>query len=84
MTVIFAVPTTPSTDALICTVPGDAPVTTPVFVTVAIELFRELHVTALPVIAVPVELIGVALNCTVVLTSTVGPFGVTETEAAFA
>lgn len=62
-------------------VPGVAPVTSPVPLTVAVLLSREDHVTVRPVRTVPFASRSVTDNCTVPLVATLAECGLTVTEA---
>jgi hypothetical protein len=67
--------------AVIITVPGARPVTSPAADTVAIDVSAELHVTASFVSGSPSASRGVAVNCCVPPTSTsVEAAGVTATD----
>jgi len=66
LTVIAAVPLCPSLVAVIVTAgPGAMPVTSPVVLTVTIEVLLLIQVTDRPVRAVPLASFSVAVSCTV-------------------
>lgn len=65
VTVIVAVPVTPSLVAVMVTAPVSTPVTSPVEETVARAVFELAHVMNRPVSAVPLASFGVAVSCTV-------------------
>ena len=81
LTVIPSVPTTPSTVALIATVPAATAVMRPVAETVAM-LGDELdQVTVRPVSGVPLLSFGTAVACVVWVIASVVAGAVTETDA---
>jgi len=81
VTVTVAVPVFPSLVAVIVTVPGATPVTTPLVDTVAIDEALVDHVTVRPVSVLPFTSLVVALNVDVPPTTTVAVDGVTVTVA---
>jgi hypothetical protein len=81
VTVTVASPNTPSLVARTRAVPGETAETSPLVETLAMASAEELHATARPASALPCASRGVADNWVVVPASTLGPIGVTETEA---
>jgi hypothetical protein len=80
-TVTVADPLTPSLDAVIVAVPLPTPVTTPLEVTVAIDVLLLVHPTTRPVKVFPAPSFGVAVNVTLWPTIVDAVDGVTDTLA---
>src|SRR5688500_20348573 len=78
-TVTVADPLTPSLDAVIVAVPLPTPVTTPLEVTVAIEVLLLVHPTMRPFKVFPAPSIVVAVNVTLWPTIVDAVDGVTDT-----
>jgi hypothetical protein len=81
ITVTDAVPDFPSLVAVIVTVPGETPVTTPTDDTVATVLLLDVHVTARSVTTVPIWSFTVAVSVVVCPVMTLAVAGVTVTLA---
>jgi hypothetical protein len=80
-TVTGAVPTTPSTVAVIVAEPAATAVTTPVAEMLATAVFDELHVTGRPVSTFPAASRALAVSCCVPPTSRLADGGDTLTTA---
>src|SRR2546428_362119 len=81
VTVIAAVPLSPSDVAVIVAEPVATAVTRPLAPTVATVTFELDHATARPVNGLPLASLGVAASCTVSPTATLAVAGVTATDA---
>src|SRR5437773_820937 len=80
-TVMAAVPLCPSEVAVIVVEPASFAVTSPLELTVAAAVLLEVHVTTRPDSGFPFTSLGVAVNCTVLPSSTLADAGVTATVA---
>src|SRR5438552_3615213 len=80
-TVTAAVPFLPSLAAVIVAGPAATPVTSPLPVTVATDVFELDHVTTRPASGLPLASCGVAVNCTVCPTCPLAGAGLTATDA---
>ena len=81
MTVTVAEPLLPSLVAMIVAVPAAPPLTSPLPLTVATDVFELAQVTARPPSALPLASRGVAVSCTVWPTCREGDVGATLTAA---
>src|SRR5216117_2751971 len=80
-TVMAAVPLCPSEVSVIVVEPASFAVTSPLELTVAAAVLLEVHVTTRPDSGFPFTSLGVAVNCTVLPSSTLADAGVTATVA---
>jgi hypothetical protein len=77
LTVMVALPVIPSAVADMTAFPGETPSASPDELTVATDVFEELHAIARPVRVAPAALSVVAASCRVPPAMTVGVVGVT-------
>jgi len=81
VTLTVAVPPFPSLVAVIVAGPAATPVTMPLISTEATAGALLAHVTTRAISALPIESLGVAVNCTVCPTGTLAVAGATATDA---